>query len=531
MTSTATALPASVDVPASRALPAWLAPVLTGALVFIVGTLIVEAYVVGVVHDDGMYIILGKALASGRGYRWLNLPGAPPATHFPPGYPAVLALLWWLFPQFPGNVAAFELANALFMSLAAVGVFFFVRARFGMSDLGAALLALAATLGIPTLTLSLLVMSEPLFLALLVPILLYAERVVEEGRSRVRDLVVVALLAGAATLVRTHGIALIGAVTIALAFRSRFREAALFAGGAAAVLLRWQLWVAAHAHVVPTTMQGNYESYGAWLAGGLHAEGLGLLWRTLLRTTGNLVGMFGVFVAPSMGAVVRTIGLVTLLALSTLGARVLWRRARVTALFLALYTTIVVLWPFWPQRFFWGIWPLVFLLPILGVRLAYEWRIARPLVRATRVATVGAGLALACGYLVYTVKGYRHQWWASIPRSVSEEVRPTLGWIASRTPRNAVIATEDETSVYLYTGRTAVPVGTFTVDEFFVARTPGQNAAIIDTIIARYKPAVVVVSSGAMREAVRELAFRNPPTLAVVDTFARGGLVLIPRSR
>src|SRR5690349_24054015 len=112
-------IPVSASAPATRTWPAWLLPLLVGALAFAAGALIIEAYVVGVVHDDGMYVILAKSLATGRGYRWLNIPGAPPATHFPPGYPAVLALLWWIFPEFPGNVAAFELANAFFMAIAA----------------------------------------------------------------------------------------------------------------------------------------------------------------------------------------------------------------------------------------------------------------------------------------------------------------------------------------------------------------------------------------------------------------------------
>jgi hypothetical protein len=106
-----------------------------------------------------------------------------------------------------------------------------------------------------------------------------------------------------------------------------------------------------------------------------------------------------------------------------------------------------------------------------------------------------------------------------------------LGWVAKRAPRHAVLATEAETSVYLYTGRPAVPVGTFTVDEFFVPRTPAQNAAVIDTVVSHYHPTAVVVSSGAMRDAVRELALSNPPKLAVVDTFPHGGLVLVPTSR
>jgi hypothetical protein len=129
-----------------------LLSVLVGAAVFAVGAVLVDGLPVGVAHDDGMYVILGKALATGQGYRWLHVPGAPPATHFPPGYPAVLALLWWLFPAFPANVIVFKLANALFMGVAAAGCFWFVRERFSMSKIGAAIFASVATLGIPTLT-------------------------------------------------------------------------------------------------------------------------------------------------------------------------------------------------------------------------------------------------------------------------------------------------------------------------------------------------------------------------------------------
>ena len=46
-----------------------------------------------------------RALAQGAGYHYTNLPGAPAATHFPPGYPLMLAPLWWVAPTFPANVA------------------------------------------------------------------------------------------------------------------------------------------------------------------------------------------------------------------------------------------------------------------------------------------------------------------------------------------------------------------------------------------------------------------------------------------
>jgi hypothetical protein len=44
--------------------------------------------------DGAGYAVLGEALASGRGYCEINKPMSPPHDHFPPGYPAALALLW-----------------------------------------------------------------------------------------------------------------------------------------------------------------------------------------------------------------------------------------------------------------------------------------------------------------------------------------------------------------------------------------------------------------------------------------------------
>ena len=51
---------------------------------------------VGVFQDDGIYAVLAKSLATGEGYRFIQMPGAPNATHYPPGYPLLLALLWKL---------------------------------------------------------------------------------------------------------------------------------------------------------------------------------------------------------------------------------------------------------------------------------------------------------------------------------------------------------------------------------------------------------------------------------------------------
>ena len=85
---------------------------LVGALAVAAGVAAIDLRPVGVLHDDAMYVILARSLATGQGFRYLNLPGSPPATHFPPGYPALLAVISWFTPSFPANIAAFKLVKA-----------------------------------------------------------------------------------------------------------------------------------------------------------------------------------------------------------------------------------------------------------------------------------------------------------------------------------------------------------------------------------------------------------------------------------
>jgi len=58
----------------------------------------------GEFHDDSVYYVTAKSLASGGGYRIESLPGEPAQTKYPPLYPLILSVAWRLDPQFPHNL-------------------------------------------------------------------------------------------------------------------------------------------------------------------------------------------------------------------------------------------------------------------------------------------------------------------------------------------------------------------------------------------------------------------------------------------
>src|SRR5689334_11131487 len=124
------------------------APLLAAALVCAVAASLVAPYPVGIFHDDGVYLVLAKSIASGNGYRYLHLPGAPIATHYPPVYPLLLAALWTLAPRFPANLTIMLLANAALLGLVAWGSARFLIDRLEWPPFAATAFALVATLSL-----------------------------------------------------------------------------------------------------------------------------------------------------------------------------------------------------------------------------------------------------------------------------------------------------------------------------------------------------------------------------------------------
>lgn len=503
-----------------------LVPMLTTALAVAAAFNAIDAMPVGVFYDDALYTILAKSLATGHGYRYLNVPGAPNATHYPPGFPLLLAALWRLSPEFPGNVALFKAVNAVLVGVVAWLSYAFGRRRLGMPPWTAAGVALAGTATIPLLVLSSAVMSEVFFLALLLPWLLFAEsRIGDDARDGASA--TLGATAGLLFYVRAHAIVLLPALVAAFLLRRRWRPAFIALATGALVVAPWFAWVAVNDPGIPEQLRGSYGSYAGWLSAGVERTGLTLfvhaLRDNLLTTAAIITRSFALSRRPAFA----WIALPSVVALFVAGCVVLYRRARLTVLFVLLYLAVVMIWPFSPLRFIWGLWPLLMVLIAAGAMDLLR-RPARRSWRAAIVAMVGLVVA---GLFWFNVRGYANAWWTTVSRPIAPRIVSQLRWVArNATPRD-VVAADDEGAVFLYTGVRAIPANVFTAAQYVARRSAAENADNLRAIVDTFRPTYVLAwayPTLAAAERLAALTGSNDTRFVTVDTLSAGGRVYAP---
>jgi hypothetical protein len=118
---------------------------------------------------------------------------------------------------------------------------------------------------------------------------------------------------------------------------------------------------------------------------------------------------------------------------------------------LVFYLLILAIWPHPPDRFLWAILPWLALAWSTGMlALARRW---------PKLRLPGAVLALlvAGGYVHYEFRGFRGRWWDAQARAISANFAELLPVVANL-PSTAVVATDDEALVWLYTRRLSVPL-------------------------------------------------------------------------
>ena len=464
----------------------------------------------GTYYDDGVYLALAQSLAEGDGYTYANLPGAVPGVKYPPLFPSVLAAGWKVFSTYPNNLGPLRGLNAVIMGLAAGLVFLLFAPGSRRRTLVMAAVAVFGFLSIPSLSISTVLISEPLFLFTASAALLASQRLTRTGRSDEALLLtqsvrpgpsnamalVVGGLAAATFLSRSLGLAAVGAVVIAALLRSGARTAIVVMVAAALPSTAWLAWSQLRAAAVPDGVLGQYGSYFGWLGSestGGSWEALGRIgrahWPPLVETlqfvwiprSPNL----GVYVVLTMAAVALVVGL-----------RSVWRRNPALALFIPLYMAIVFAWPYEPYRFYYAVLPFVHLIvaegALAGVR---RFRLEFPS-WGMPVAAL-AGLVLLLNTLSYQLHGFASKAWASPQTIPAAAYNPLAAWIRANTPPDAVIASGLDPYLYWETGRKAVPNSDFSPSDYGAYdRRAEWLAAGFDRIRDSFDPSYVAVIEG-----------------------------------
>ncbi|HXI39264.1 MAG TPA: hypothetical protein VNH83_04775 [Bryobacteraceae bacterium] len=470
-----------------------------------------NAPAVGMFHDDGIYLVTAKALATGHGYRIISLPGEIAQTKYPILFPALLAAVWKMSPQFPQNLFWLKLAPLACTLVWGALAFQFFRHETGSMPVAIALtgwLAMAPWV----LFLGTALLSETLFAALVTGALLLVRRL-ERGDGGWPAVAGMALLASGAFLTRTLGITLLVAAGMMLCRRHRWRQAAIFAMLCSTLCGPW-IWWQARQHSAALAHAAYYSSanYGNWnillhYAPGEKARILSQNLMGALLAPATLVGV------PATGA-----GPLLALALGALivaGFAVSFRgRWAALEIFVLLYGAGVLSWA-WP--------PVRFVAPLLPVLLLYAYRGAQAACRLVSLRarqTVVAMVCLAVPLLLQGAWSLRRTAVAigdggtvempGLPQDDWREMARMLDWIGRNAPPDAVLIGNLDPVLYLYTGRKSVRA--FIPNPYLLHYATGAGVSPLGTpgelldIIRWYRANYLVCSPNA--------SFREGPYLA-----------------
>ena len=414
----------------------------TAAATLAVGILTLNQALVGVFYDDGLYAGLATALGSRHGYAHPNLPGMPAGVHYPPLYPMLLAPFFGALSVKSAAIAG-KVLNAL-LGAGAAGLISWHAARTEL--LGASIprwvagaVVFAASVAIPVLATQGVLFAEPLFGLLLAITIIMADSVTEVGSAWIAG-----TAAALALLTRSIGIAVVaGACCFLLVRRSPWRVwralllPTLIAG------LGWGIWVARQGSGIDPALALVYGAYSAPLSqAGLSA------------VAGNIRDLSRPMEVLALGWVpLRWLYIV--LAAAALGVGLyglaLLARRSVIGFALVFYAIILAVWPYPPDRFIWVVLPWLAVTWTVGaVELWRRWPRAR--IPVGLLCAVVAG-----GYLHYEFQGFSGRWWDAQARAISANFAELLP-VVQNLPDSAVVATDDEALVWLYSRRLSVPL-------------------------------------------------------------------------
>ncbi len=409
----------------------------------------------GVWHDDGVYMLVGKALGTGGGLHYAGVPGRPPAVKFPPGYPGVLGLLWFLFGTTGAVTLAAELLN-LALIAAAGGLLAWALERSGALSRNQALAAAGlAFLSADLWRVALIPLSEPLFVALFVAALAVWKPAAEADRPA--GWIPLALLLVALVLTREAGVAVVLGFAVGFLSRRQVRRAVGVTAPAVVAVIVWSLVAAHEAAAVPPTLRDLLGPYGGWL----EAETIGAPGAFLAGLPHQLTGVAGEvasFLLPGMH------GTVVWIAAAPLAVAVLFGVLRLARTFppvpwtLGAYFAMVTLWPYLDRRLAIPMHPLVVAALAVGalelIRRAHDRRL--------RAALITLAFVWVGAYSTVSASRISQEWPARPYRIRAQRLATAVEALKKTAGPNAVVgAPEFWAALHLHGGWEVVPSARF----------------------------------------------------------------------
>lgn len=411
--------------------------------------------------DETGYLILAQSLAEGHGYREIDRPGSPLHSHFPPGWPILLASFWSPLNDSIETRTLAAHGTVVGLWLLSIGCWSRWYAR-NLPNRFALPLTCALAFDWLWIRLAGELRSESLF-DVLSPLVLLAMPSPGSTAGWRRGFAV-GTLAGLAILTRHVGVALAAAAGIEFLLRRNF--GAMLAMSAA-TLLSTTPWVLTQIVAGQGTQaelladgQGRYAS----LPGRLAEQFLFYVRRLPDSLFGPFVETATVFRGERPLALAATCVALAFAAVCCVGAMRMLRAGdlRPGGLYLAISMTILIIWPFTEAgRFLIPLVPLnlaAFAIGCESIAAAVKARWPEVLAVSylavrwqSQAATAIAIFALPFG-LYTAIKP-----WRTGSATADARFESACRWIEGNLPRDAVIAARHPGDVFWRTGRMAVP--------------------------------------------------------------------------
>lgn len=442
-----------------------------GALVLAVYLLRLD-HIAGIMGDDAWYALLGRTLAHGGGFQQPNTPTRGLLPIVPPGFPLLLAPLWYLAPAFPANVLVLKALSVVAMLATAVLTYVYSRTHtdwpFELSLLVAVAVALVPSLIFLTTS---TLMSDCVFLAVQL-----ATVVVLERWSTRTGTVVAGVGAAVAMLMRTVGITVPAAAAVYLCLTRQWRRAVLLVAVVAISFAPWQVYARRHASAAAESGNGevllsySQQFWQRWagdskagtatvreLPSRIEQNTADLITRDIvafiappfvrgphesgLEVLG--VGSYGMEGPMGNGVGTQMVSTALFLLIALGWVRAVRRRLSLAEIVVPMSLALIVAWPFWTFRFVLSLAPFLLVYLVDGLRA-----LTPPPSRVPVLVMIGiVGLSLVDhGQYVARARSGRAEW-----PIFAEETDAVIGWLRQH-PADGVIATSNPALVYLRTG-------------------------------------------------------------------------------